>query len=74
MNHCGRSTCNWTPAAVYDLTCPSCGEEVEFFKDDRRRRCPACRTEILNPHYSPGCAGWCQGAVAGLAPPEPPAD
>ena len=47
------------PDDVYDVECPSCGGRVEFFKDDRSRKCPACGTRFRNPKIDLGCAEWC---------------
>ena len=47
------------PSDVYEVPCPSCGARVEFFRDDRSRRCPACGTRFRNPHRDVGCAKWC---------------
>ena len=42
--------------------CPKCGAEIEFFKDDTRRRCAWCGHMFYNPKIELGCAEWCQYA------------
>ena len=31
----GQDSQYWKPGAVFDVKCPECGNEVEFFKDDK---------------------------------------
>lgn len=59
----GGDTSNWKPEDIYDVPCPQCGHPVEFFKDDRRRRCPNCQRLIPNPKLDLGCAAWCAAAA-----------
>ena len=47
------------PDQVHEDACPSCGAQVEFFRDDRSRRCPACGTRFRNPKLDLGCLKWC---------------
>ncbi|MCK5548440.1 MAG: hypothetical protein KAI64_05460 [Thermoplasmata archaeon] len=35
---------------------------MEFFKDDRARRCPHCHLLFPNPKLDLGCAEWCSYA------------
>jgi hypothetical protein len=58
----GQDTQFWGPDAIYSVECPQCGNPVEFFKDDIRRRCPGCGHMFLNPKLNLGCARWCQFA------------
>jgi len=58
----GQDTQFWGPDAIYSVECPKCGNQVEFFKDDIRRRCPECGHMFLNPKLNLGCARWCQFA------------
>ena len=51
----GQDTRHWKPDDIFTLECPKCGTEIEFFKDDTRRRCAWCghlfynRTELHQP-------------------------
>ena len=45
----GRDLINWTPDDIFDVPCRECGAPVEFFKDDKRRRCASCGTVMFNP-------------------------
>jgi len=33
----GQDSQYWKPGAVFEVKCPKCGTEVEFFKDDPTR-------------------------------------
>ncbi len=68
----GQDTRYWKKGDIFDVGCPKCGRDVEFFKDDVRRRC-ACGRVIVNPKLDLACAEWCRHAekcVDGL-PEEP---
>lgn len=41
--------------------CPECGELVEFFSDETRSRCPACKTVVFEDQ-APSCIQWCKAA------------
>ena len=58
----GQNTQFWGPDDIYSVECPTCGNSVEFFKDDIRRRCKKCGHLFLNPKLNLGCARWCQYA------------
>ncbi len=58
----GQNIRYWTPDDVFELRCPHCGVEVEFFKDEPRRLCRACRRWVPNPKFDLGCAEWCKYA------------
>jgi len=62
----------WKPGSIFEATCPKCGNEVEFFKDDPTRKCPKCGHRFLNPHLDFGCASYCPYAeqCIGNLPPE----
>ena len=51
---------------VCNLPCPVCGDDVEFFFDDKSRTCPNCKTKIEKRDEALlkdfGCASWCQAA------------
>ncbi|HDG98932.1 MAG TPA: HD domain-containing protein [Desulfobacterales bacterium] len=58
----GQDMQYWKPGAIYEVKCPKCGKEVEFFKDDPSRKCPHCGHRFLNPSLDFGCASYCQYA------------
>jgi hypothetical protein len=58
----GQDTRHWKPDDIFTLECPKCGTEIEFFKDDTRRRCAWCGHLFYNPKIEMGCAEWCQYA------------
>lgn len=47
-------TRNWTQNSIYHIQCDQCNEQVEFFKDDKKRRCSNDHL-IINPHYGKDC-------------------
>jgi len=51
----------WKPDDIYDVTCPSCGAPVEFWKDDSKRSCK-CGHRFLNPKRDLGCLEYCKYA------------
>jgi hypothetical protein len=55
----GQDSQYWKPGAVFEVKCPKCGSEVEFFKDDPTRKCPKCGHRFLNPSLDFGCASYC---------------
>ena len=58
----GQDTRYWKPGDIFVMECPKCGAEIEFFKDDTRRRCSWCGHLFYNPKIELGCAEWCQYA------------
>lgn len=58
----GQDTRHWKPDDIFNIECPKCGTEIEFFKDDTRRRCAWCGHLFYNPKIELGCAEWCQYA------------
>jgi DNA-directed RNA polymerase subunit RPC12/RpoP len=46
-------------AGVY--ACTKCGEPVEIFSDEMRRRCPKCK-EWVEKKETPSCVQWCASA------------
>lgn len=62
----------WQPGAIFEVKCPECEEDVEFFKDDTTRKCPNCGYRFLNPKMDFGCAAYCPFAeqCIGNLPPE----
>jgi DNA-directed RNA polymerase subunit RPC12/RpoP len=57
----GQNTLFWKPDDIYDVTCPSCGAKVEFWKDDSKRTC-TCGHRFLNPKRDLGCLEYCKYA------------
>ena len=68
----GQDTRYWKPGAVFEVPCPKCGKDVEFFKDDTTRRCRQCGHRFINPKMDFGCASYCPYAeqCLGDLPPE----
>jgi hypothetical protein len=58
----GSDTRNWKPGDIFEVPCPVCDQPVEFFRDDVRRRCPACNYQFRNPRLNLSCAQWCPQA------------
>ncbi len=56
----GKGTQYWTPDDIFEVACPHCGEEMEFFKDDPTLDCPACHQAVKNPKTDLGCKDWCK--------------
>lgn len=55
----GQDNRYWSGAAVFDISCPHCGNVLEFFKDDSQRTCKQCGHKVLNPKIDFGCASYC---------------
>ncbi|MCJ7684334.1 MAG: HD domain-containing protein [Desulfobacteraceae bacterium] len=68
----GQDSQYWKPGAIFNVKCPKCDTEVEFFKDDTTRKCSKCGHRFLNPQLDFGCASYCQYAeqCIGDLPPE----
>lgn len=68
----GQDSRYWKPGSIFEVRCPECGSEVEFFKDDSVRRCKKCGYKFLNPKMDFGCASYCKYAeqCIGNLPPE----
>ena len=58
----GQDSRYWKPGAIFEVKCPGCGKDVEFFKDDTSRKCHHCGHRFVNPHMDFGCAAYCQYA------------
>lgn len=50
----------WKPEDIFDVRCPNCKHEIEFWKDEPYRECPDCKKIIRNPRLDIGCAEWCK--------------
>ena len=68
----GQDNRYWDGEAVFESTCPHCGNVLEFFKDDSQRSCKQCGNKVLNPRMDFGCAAYCSHAeqCLGSMPPE----
>jgi len=68
----GQDSRYWKPGAIFEVKCPNCGKEVEFFKDDTTRLCKKCGHRFVNPEMDFGCASYCPYAeqCLGNLPPE----
>ena len=68
----GQDSRHWKPGAIFEVTCPECGNDVEFFKDDTTRLCKKCGHRFVNPEMDFGCASYCPYArqCLGDLPPE----
>jgi hypothetical protein len=63
--HCpGQDMSRWKPEDIFEVICPLCQTEIEFWKDEPMRMCPQCKQEILNPRMDLGCTEWCKSATA----------
>ena len=49
------------PGQIITRSCPSCGEEVEFFSGETEAECPKCG-HMLYSEATPSCVTWCQYA------------
>ncbi|MFB0507884.1 MAG: HD domain-containing protein [Thermodesulfobacteriota bacterium] len=52
----------WKPGDIFDSSCPQCGGNIEFFKDDVSRKCKSCGAQVTNPKIDFACAEWCAHA------------
>ncbi len=52
----------WKPEDIFEVTCPNCGQTIEFFKDEPKLKCKDCGQMVINPKIDLGCAQWCQYA------------
>ncbi len=58
----GQDMQYWDANAIFDVKCPECGKEVEFYKDDTTRTCKHCDHRFVNPKMDFGCAAYCKYA------------
>ncbi len=68
----GQDSRYWKHDAIFDVKCPHCGTEIEFFKDQTTAKCKGCGKQIINPRMDFSCASYCQYAeqCLGELPPE----
>lgn len=62
MRCTGQDTLFWKPEDIFEMICPKCGHQVEFFKDKPLRKCKKCGNRVLNPKMDFGCASDCKFA------------
>jgi len=55
----GQDTSTWKPGDIFEVSCPHCGQPIEFFKDDVTRTCRGCGHKATNPRLDFGCAAHC---------------
>ena len=58
----GQDQRYWKPEDIFDVRCPHCGYEIEFWKDEPNHQCPECAKMVRNPRLDTGCAQWCKHA------------
>ncbi|THB78986.1 MAG: phosphohydrolase [Desulfobulbaceae bacterium] len=58
----GQDMQYWDSEAIYEVSCPKCDTDVEFYKDDTTRKCVACGHRFVNPKLDFGCAAYCKFA------------
>ncbi len=64
----GQDTQQWGFDAIFDVECPKCHSQIEFFKDEVRRRCKSCGEVVFNDRMDLGCAKWCPSAASCVGP------
>ena len=58
----GQDQRYWKPEDIFDVKCPHCAYEIEFWKDEPYYYCPECHNMTRNPRLDTGCANWCKYA------------
>ncbi len=64
----GQDTQFWKYDAIYDVKCPQCGGDVEFYKDEVTHRCKNCGATVLNDRMDLACLKWCPYAEQCVGP------
>jgi len=65
----GQNQQFWTPEDIFFVQCAHCGADIEFWKDEPMRVCPACGRENRNPKLNLTCAAWCRSAAQCIGQP-----
>ena len=65
----GQDQQYWKPDDIFFVPCPSCRGQIEFWKDEPVRPCPACGRTVRNLRLNPGCSKWCKHADDCTGPP-----
>lgn len=55
----GMSFRSWGVDDIYEIACPHCDEQIEFFSIDKGQHCPGCLRWITNPRGRATCSEWC---------------
>jgi hypothetical protein len=58
----GQDMQYWDSDAIFEVSCPECDQQVEFYKDDTTRKCGHCGHRFVNPQMDFGCAAYCKYA------------
>jgi len=58
---CPGQESNRSLIEAVNVTCPSCGKQVEMFSDEARRRCTC--GQVVARKTLPKCAEWCSAAA-----------
>ena len=54
VNKCpGPNRSDISPDDIFTAPCPSCGADIEFWKDDITAKCPSCGIKAPNPRKAP---------------------
>ncbi len=48
----GKDSKVWNEKDIYDVECPKCNTAIEFWKDDKLKKCPGCGEEVKNPRFA----------------------
>jgi ribosomal protein S27E len=52
MHKCPRQeNRDWSPEEEFEVECPGCGQSMEFFKDEEKRKCRKCGQMVKNPQH-----------------------
>ena len=50
MHKCPRQEHrDWSPDEEFEVECSGCGQGMEIFKDEEKRKCRNCGRMVLNP-------------------------
>jgi predicted RNA-binding Zn-ribbon protein involved in translation (DUF1610 family) len=62
FKHCPGIRALTGPVQIIIRSCPSCGEEIEFFSDETESKCPECGHKV-HREATPSCVTWCKYAI-----------
>ena len=63
MQRCpGMDPSYFKPDDIKEHKCISCGNEIEFWKDDIKIVCKKCGQTNFNPNLGDTCIVWCRSA------------